>query len=84
MDNQPAEERTRDSIEQMDLNTSGLASDGLTEATADDETAGMSGSLLSDDVQGAGSDYDDTTDQDPGQASGSRNTDDLPPIPSTG
>lgn len=83
MDNQPAEERTRDSIEQMDLNTSGLASDGLAEANADDETAGTSGGLLSGDLEGVRSDYDDTTDQDPGQATGSRNTDDLPPIPST-
>lgn len=83
MDNQPAEERTRDSIEQMDLNTSGLSSDGNTDANADDDTTGSPGGLLNDDVQGVQSDYDDTTDQDPGQATGTRSGDDLPPISSS-
>ncbi len=78
MDNQPAEERTRDSIEQTDINTSGLAS-----MDSEDESTGAMGGILGDDTQNVRSDHDDTSDQDAGRASGSDNAEDLPRISST-
>ena len=78
MDNQPAEERTRDSIEQTDINTSGISS-----LDSEHESTGAMGGILGDDTQNVRSDHDDTTDQDAGQASGAENAEGLPRISST-
>lgn len=77
MDNQPAEERTRDNIEQMDINTGGLTD---ADTGGDASAVPLLGGLTGGDAGGLQSDFDDTTDQDPGQATG---TGDLPRIPTS-
>lgn len=82
MENQPAEERTRDSVEQMDINSGGLTDPDANDGNTDGSGPPLLGGLLSDTAGGVESDYDDTTDRDPGTASGSGGAGDVPPIPS--